>query len=77
MKNDKIRVVITNSQKKVRIPTGLRMLIRRSCTAVLRNEEFDGPAEISVTFVDNDEIRKLNAQYRNKDVETDVRRPLC
>ncbi len=72
MKNDKIRVVITNSQKRVRIPTGLRMLIRRSCTAVLRNEEFEGPAEISVTFVDNDEIRKLNAQYRNKDVETDV-----
>ena len=72
MKNDKIRVVITNSQKKVRIPTGLRMLIRRTCTAVLRNEEFDGPAEISVTFVDNDEIKKLNAQYREKDVETDV-----
>ena len=72
MKNDKIRVVITNSQKKVRIPTGLRMLIRRACTAVLRNEQFEGPAEISVTFVDNDEIKMLNAQYRNKDVETDV-----
>ena len=72
MKNDKIRVIITNAQKKVRIPTGLRMLIRRSCIAVLRNEEFDGPAEISVTFVDNEEIRKLNAQYRNKDAATDV-----
>ena len=72
MKNDKIRVIITNAQKKVRIPTGLRMLIRRSCIAVLRNEEFDGPAEISVTFVDNDEIRRLNAQYRDKDTPTDV-----
>ena len=72
MKNDKIRVIITNSQKKVRVPTGLRMLIRRSCIAVLRNEAFEGPAEISVTFVDNEEIRKLNAQYRDKDIETDV-----
>ena len=72
MKNDKIRVIITNAQKKVRVPTGLRMLIRRSCIAVLRNENFEGPAEISVTFVDNEEIRKLNAQYRDKDIETDV-----
>jgi probable rRNA maturation factor len=72
MKTDKIRVVITNSQKKVRVPTGLRMLIRRSCIAVLRNEQFPGPAEVSVTFVDNNDIRKLNAQYRDKDVETDV-----
>ena len=72
MKTDKIRVIITNAQKKVRVPTGLRMLIRRSCIAVLRNEGFEGPAEVSVTFVDNAEIRKLNAQYRDKDIETDV-----
>lgn len=72
MKTDKIRVIITNAQKKVRVPTGLRMLIRRSCIAVLRNEGFEGPAEISVTFVDSAEIRKLNAQYRDKDIETDV-----
>lgn len=72
MKTDKIRVIITNAQKKVRVPTGLRMLIRRSCIAVLRNEDFEGAAEVSVTFVDNDEIRKLNAQYRDKDAETDV-----
>jgi probable rRNA maturation factor len=48
------------------------MLIRRCCNAVLRMEKFEGPAEISVTFVDNEQIRKLNAQYRKKDVETDV-----
>lgn len=72
MAKDKIRVIITNSQKKVTIPTGLRMLIRRACTAVLRNEDFMGSAEISVTFVDNEQIRVLNAQYRDKDIETDV-----
>ena len=72
MTTDKIRVIITNAQKTIRVPTGLRMLIRRSCIAVLRNEQFAGPAEISVTFVDNDEIQKLNAQYRDKDAPTDV-----
>ena len=69
---DKVRVVINDDQKKVRIPTGMRMLIRRACTAVLRNDGFKGPAEVSVTFVDNEEIRRLNARYRDKDAETDV-----
>ena len=69
---DKIRVIITNAQKTVRVPTGLRMLMRRSCIAVLRNEQFPGSAEVSVTLVDNDEIQKLNAQYRDKDAPTDV-----
>ena len=69
---EKIRVIITNSQKEVKIPTGIRMLVRRCCNAVLRMEGFPYSAEISVTFVDNKEIRKLNAEYRNKDIETDV-----
>lgn len=72
MTTDKIRVIITNKQKQVKIPTGLRMLVRRCCNAVLRMEEFKGAAEISVTFVDNQDIRMLNAQYRNKDAVTDV-----
>lgn len=69
---EKIRVVIDNKQKAVKIPTGLRMLVRRCCNAVLKMEKFVGPAEISVIFVDNEQIQKLNAQYRNKDVSTDV-----
>ena len=72
MTKDKIRVVITNSQKKVQIPTGLRMLVRRCCTAVLKMEKFEGAAEISVTFVDNEQIKELNTQYRDKPIETDV-----
>ena len=48
------------------------MLVRRCCTAVLIMEEFKGPAEISVKFVDDDEIHKLNKQYRNVDNSTDV-----
>lgn len=69
---DKIRVIIVNKQKAVKIPTGLRMLIRRCCNAMLRLEKFKGSAEISVTFVDNEQIREYNKQYRNKDMVTDV-----
>lgn len=69
---EKIRVIISNRQKQVKIPTGLRLLIRRCCHAVLQMEEFPGPAEISVTFVDNDQIHEMNLQYRDKDSATDV-----
>ena len=66
------KVYITNKQNTVKVPSGLRILIRRSCHAVLEAEHFEGPAEISVTFVDNAEIQRLNKQYRDKDQATDV-----
>lgn len=69
---EKVRVIIDNKQKAVKIPTGLRMLVRRCCNAVLKLEKFEGPAEISVIFVDNAQIRQYNAQYRGKDAPTDV-----
>ena len=39
---------------------------------MLEFEHFEGPAEISVTFVDNAQIAELNNQYRNKPMPTDV-----
>lgn len=66
------KVLITNDQNVVKVPSGLRILIRRSCNAVLDFEHFDGPAEISVTFVDNSRIHELNREYRGKDSATDV-----
>ena len=72
MTDNKIRVIITNKQKDIKIHTGLRMLIRRCCNAVLRMEKFEGSVEVSVTFVNNEQIKEYNAQYRNKNIETDV-----
>lgn len=69
---DKIKVIITNDQKEVKIPTGVRMLIRRCCNAVLVNEHFEGSAEISVRFVSDEVIHELNREYRNVDRSTDV-----
>ena len=69
---DKIKVIITNDQKEIKIPTGVRMLIRRCCNAVLINEHFEGSAEISVRFVDDEIIHELNREYRHVDRSTDV-----
>ena len=69
---EKIKVIISNDQKKVKIPTGIRMLIRRCCNATLVMEKFHDSAEISVRFVDNEEIHRLNKQFRNVDSATDV-----
>ena len=66
------KVYITTKQKAVKVPSGLRILIRRACHAVMEYEHFEGPAEISVTFVDDVEIARLNEQYRNKPQPTDV-----
>ena len=66
------KVLITNSQKAIKVPSGLRILIRRACNAVLEFEHFEAPAEISVTFVDNARIHELNKEYRDKDSATDV-----
>lgn len=67
-----VKVIISNDQKDVKIPTGVRMLVRRCCNAVLVNENFSGSAEVSVTFVNDEQIRELNRQYRNIDKSTDV-----
>ena len=67
-----VKVYITNQQKAVKIPSGLRLLIRKCCHAVLDMENFGKPAEVSVTFVDNKEIHTLNREYRQKDAPTDV-----
>ena len=68
----KVKVVITNDQKVCKIPTGVRMLVRRCCNAVLALEGFENTAEVSVTFVDDDAICTLNRQFRNIDASTDV-----
>ncbi|MEG2192465.1 MAG: rRNA maturation RNase YbeY, partial [Oscillospiraceae bacterium] len=66
------KVWIKNDQKKVKIPSGIKILVRRSCNAVLTLENIQTPCEISVSFVDNEQIAKLNGQFRNKPIETDV-----
>ena len=69
---DKIKVTIDNKQKAVKVPTGVRMLIRRCCHAVLELEQFEGSAEVDVSLVDNEQIHAINLEQRNIDAPTDV-----
>lgn len=69
MKN---KIYITNEQDKLEITAALRGLIRRAIGAALKYEGFPYDAEVSVTLVDNEGIRTLNAEYRNIDRATDV-----
>ena len=68
----KAKVYITNRQTKVGVPIGTRLLIKRCCNAALAIENFPDPAEISVSFIDNQSICELNNAYREKNVPTDV-----
>ncbi|HBB72067.1 MAG TPA: rRNA maturation RNase YbeY [Ruminococcus sp.] len=68
----KLKVYVKNNQTEVKVPVGIRLLIRRCCQAVLATEGFKEDAEVSVSFVSNNEIRNLNKIYRNKDSVTDV-----
>ena len=38
----------------------------------MATEGFEGPAEVSVSFVNNEQIRELNNEFRHKDAATDV-----
>lgn len=67
-----VKVAIANRQKKTKIPTGARLLIKRCCHAVLAHEGFERPAEISISFTDDTGIRELNSSFRGKDAPTDV-----
>lgn len=61
-----------NEQEKVEITDTLIDYIKRSIERTLEIEEFSDDAEISLTFVDNETIRKLNKDTRKKDTKTDV-----
>lgn len=67
----KVKVVISKDDT-VKVPAGTRLLVRRCCIAVLINEKFNGAAEVSVTFTDDDRIKELNKEYRHIDKSTDV-----
>ena len=67
----KVKVLISD-ESPVPVPSGVRLLVRKCCAAVLENEGFGSPAEISVTFTGDEYIAQLNKTYRHKDCSTDV-----
>ena len=66
------RIYVKNEQDKEAYTPAMRSYIQAAIRDTLTFEEFEDNCEISVTLTDNEGIKKLNAQYRNKDTETDV-----
>ena len=66
-------IQILFSKQNVRhVNIGLRLAVTKAIKAALEYEQFHQPAQISVTFTDNEGIRELNRTYREKDAPTDV-----
>lgn len=64
-------VLIDNRQEKVDVNSEMEALVERVVQKAL--ETFvEEDYEVSISFVDNSEIRDLNKQYRDKDTATDV-----
>ena len=60
------------TKKMPEVTYDLKSVVRRAILATLDYEDFLFGAEVSVTFCDNEYIKKLNNEYRNKDSATDV-----
>lgn len=50
----------------------LRLLLTKTVQSALKTEGFETPAEVSIVLVENEEIRGINREFRDKDSVTDV-----
>lgn len=67
-----MEVIIENSQDKVNIDNSINQLIESVVIECLKLENKNTNYEVSITFVDDKEIRELNREYRQVDKSTDV-----
>lgn len=67
-----VKVNIYDKQKVYKLPTGIRLLVRQACKATLVYENFTDPAEVDVTFVDDEQIKAMNSEHRKINDSTDV-----
>lgn len=68
----KIKVNITDKQKKIKLPVGTRLLLRKACTATLKEENFTDSAEVDISLVTDAQIQEINKEFRDIDASTDV-----
>lgn len=67
-----LRIYFENMQSSEPVTYSMKMLIRSAILATLDYEGKEGHSEVSVTFTDNEGIRAINREYREKDAPTDV-----
>lgn len=64
--------VLIDNRTKTPLSAEWEEIIRKTAAAALAYEGFSAPCEISVSIVDNEEIRSINRQFRRIDRATDV-----
>lgn len=67
-----LKIIFENAQDKFECGAELEALLHNAALTALQSEEIDFDCALSLTFTDNDGIRELNREYRNKDSATDV-----
>lgn len=67
-----MEIYIDNRQEKIEIENEISDIIEKVIKEVLTYEDKSLDCEVSVSFVDNEEIKELNKEYRGVDKETDV-----
>ena len=67
-----MNILFDNRQDVVEIEEDVYLALEKAIEEALKVENRPLDYEISLTFVDNDEIRELNRMYRGVDKETDV-----
>ena len=65
-------IFIDNRQNKIEITQELEENIKGVIQCALKEENVNIPCEISVIFIDNEEIKNINRENRNIDKVTDV-----
>ena len=72
MNERSLYIKFSTTERFDEINYNLKSVVREAIIRTLDYEDFIYDAEVSVTFCDNEYIRKLNKKYRNKDKATDV-----
>lgn len=67
-----MNIFIENRQSKINVDNKINETIYKVINQALLFEEISIEAEISIIFVDNEEIKNLNKEFRGIDRETDV-----
>lgn len=68
-----VKVNIAVKNKKIKLPTGTRLLIRKACNATVKFEGLeDDNFEVDVSIVTDEMIKEMNAEFRDIDSSTDV-----
>lgn len=65
-------IYVDNRQEKIEVDEKLVDLLKNVIEFALKEEEVDVECEVSLLFVDNDEIREINNETRGIDRATDV-----